>query len=151
MSQSKAFWLFLVHIVREPKGTTQMKVLSLCLLAIFSSSCLTTNPKDTLSMKTKVDILMLSEDLKTFKKECGRFPSAQNWYQELASDSCLESVRKKDVPVLHSRYSREPEDSWHRPIQYTLKDGKSTLQSLGKDGVPGGSGENEDIVLEVEP
>ena len=43
---------------------------------------------------------------------------------------------------------RKPEDCWRRKIIYEVDaSGRITLKSFGKDGVPGGSGRNADIVL----
>jgi hypothetical protein len=40
------------------------------------------------------------------------------------------------------------EDGWHRKLMYEVDpSGTVTLKSLGKDGLPGGSGENADIVF----
>jgi hypothetical protein len=40
------------------------------------------------------------------------------------------------------------EDAWHRSLIYEVgASGMVTLKSLGKDGVPGGSGDNADIVF----
>jgi type II secretory pathway pseudopilin PulG len=43
---------------------------------------------------------------------------------------------------------KKPEDCWRRKIIYEVDaSGRITLKSFGKDGVPGGSGRNADIVL----
>lgn len=43
-------------------------------------------------------------------------------------------------------YANQITDGWHRPLHYRLaSDGVITLTSLGKDGKPGGTGEDADI------
>lgn len=38
-------------------------------------------------------------------------------------------------------------DSWNRPLRYTIdSDDAFTLSSLGEDGVPGGTGDNADVI-----
>jgi hypothetical protein len=59
-----------------------------------------------------------------------------------------------DLPRL--AFKPEPdrylEDAWHRQLIYEIdSSGMVTLRSLGKSGVPGGSGENAEIVLKFPP
>lgn len=50
-----------------------------------------------------------------------------------------------DLPPLEKNRDSSVADGWGRPIQYTAKDMTVTLLSLGKDGQPGGTGEDADI------
>jgi hypothetical protein len=52
----------------------------------------------------------------------------------------------EDLPTLPG-YSNELVDAWNRKIKYEIVGGNIVeLSSLGKDGLPGGTGEDHDIV-----
>lgn len=52
-----------------------------------------------------------------------------------------------DLPNLEKNRDSGFVDGWGRPIRYTKEGQKVTLLSLGRDSVPGGSGEDADIEL----
>ncbi len=43
-------------------------------------------------------------------------------------------------------YDNETTDGWNQPLIYAVDEGGFSLKSLGRDGVPGGSGEDGDII-----
>ena len=49
-----------------------------------------------------------------------------------------------DLPEIPGKSSRN-QDAWGREILMSFADGKATLTSLGRDGKPGGSGEDADM------
>jgi hypothetical protein len=51
-----------------------------------------------------------------------------------------------DVLPVRKGYLNCTTDGWGRPLIYVTEDKGFTLTSLGKDGVPGGSGEDADVV-----
>jgi hypothetical protein len=51
-----------------------------------------------------------------------------------------------DVLPAREGYDNETVDGWNRPLIYRTEEHGFTLTSLGKDGVPGGSGPDADIV-----
>lgn len=51
-----------------------------------------------------------------------------------------------ELPKVQGRDS-EISDGWGRPIRYAVNGRTVTLSSLGKDGLPGGTGENSDVDL----
>jgi type II secretory pathway pseudopilin PulG len=50
-----------------------------------------------------------------------------------------------DLPPLEKNRDGDLADGWGRPIQYTIEGQTVTLLSLGKDGRPGGTGQDADI------
>ncbi len=49
----------------------------------------------------------------------------------------------KEIPG----FNNSPDDAWGRPVVYSFDaNGVVTLKSLGKDGAPGGAGENADVL-----
>jgi hypothetical protein len=57
-------------------------------------------------------------------------------------DSLPKSPR--DLPEMPGKGS-ENQDAWGREILMSFADGKATLTSLGRDGKPGGTGEDADM------
>jgi hypothetical protein len=49
-----------------------------------------------------------------------------------------------DLPEIPGKISRV-QDAWGRDIVMSFADGKATLTSLGRDGLPGGTGEDADM------
>ncbi|TWT77451.1 Bacterial type II secretion system protein G [Posidoniimonas polymericola] len=55
------------------------------------------------------------------------------------------------LPPVENRIFRI-EDSWDRPFEYKVEAGNyAQITSLGKDGLPGGSGEDSDLVVRYLP
>jgi general secretion pathway protein G len=85
----------------------------------------------------------LDKALDTFRLDVGRYPTTEEGLQALVAAPSGEArwngpYLKKGVPA----------DPWGRPYQYQLPGthgGDFDLQSYGKDGVPGGSGEDADV------
>jgi hypothetical protein len=51
----------------------------------------------------------------------------------------------KSLPVRENHANRT-DDAWHRPLIYTIESGNTVvLKSLGADGKPGGTGDDEDL------
>lgn len=54
----------------------------------------------------------------------------------------------QELPPLPEQYNSSLKDGWGRNIIYKkYDDGTVELVSYGKDGIPGGTGSNEDIVF----
>ncbi|MDX1376711.1 MAG: type II secretion system major pseudopilin GspG [Burkholderiales bacterium] len=90
----------------------------------------------------RAQIDALGKALDHYRLDTGRYPSTE---QGLAA--LLE--RPQNEPKWNGPYLRKsvPLDPWGRPYQYRSpgEKGDFDLLSLGKDGAPGGSGENADI------
>lgn len=90
--------------------------------------------------KAQVDAFEKALDL--YRLDTGRYPST-----ELGLKALVE--RPANEPKWNGPYLRKavPPDPWGRPFVYRVPGAKSDydLVSLGKDGQPGGSGEDADI------
>jgi len=90
----------------------------------------------------RAQIDALEKALDQYRLDTGHYPSTE---QGLAA--LLE--RPQNEPKWNGPYLRKnvPPDPWGKPYQYRApgEKGDFDLLSLGKDGAPGGSGENADI------
>ena len=90
----------------------------------------------------KAQLDALEKALDQYRLDTGRYPSA-----ELGLKALVE--RPQNEPKWNGPYLRKavPNDPWGKPFVYKIpgEKGDFDLVSLGKDGVPGGTGENADI------
>jgi len=90
----------------------------------------------------KAQIDALEKALDQYRLDTGHYPST-----ELGLGALLQ--RPQNEPKWNGPYLRKsvPPDPWGRPYQYRApgEKGEFDLLSYGKDGTPGGSGENADI------
>jgi general secretion pathway protein G len=90
----------------------------------------------------KAQLDALEKALDQYRLDTGRYPSA-----ELGLKALVE--RPADEPKWNGPYLRKaiPLDPWGKPYLYRFPGEKAEfdLLSFGKDGQPGGSGENADI------
>lgn len=90
----------------------------------------------------KAQIDALEKALDQYRLDTGRYPS---------NDSGLSALvqRPQNEPKWSGPYLRKqvPLDPWGKPFAYRApgENGDFDLISYGKDGVPGGSGENADL------
>ena len=91
---------------------------------------------------TKAQVDGLQKALDQYRIDTGRYPSTQQ------SLSALQ-VRPADEPRWQGPYLAKavPLDPWSRPYVYRApgEHGEYDLYSLGRDGAPGGDGDNADI------
>lgn len=89
------------------------------------------------------DIRTISAALKMYRLDNGGYPTTTQGLKALAE--------KPTTPPLPSNWSGEgylgevPLDPWGNPYAYTSTGSAFTLQSLGKDGKPGGEGLDADL------
>jgi general secretion pathway protein G len=85
----------------------------------------------------------LAKALDQYRIDTGRYPSAELGLEALVT-------RPANEPKWNGPYLRKavPLDPWGKPYVYRIPGEKAEfdLISLGKDGQPGGTGENADIV-----
>ena len=85
----------------------------------------------------------LAKALDQYRIDTGHYPSAELGLEALVT-------RPTNEPKWNGPYLRKavPLDPWGKPYVYRIPGEKADfdLISLGKDGQPGGSGENADIV-----
>jgi general secretion pathway protein G len=91
----------------------------------------------------KAQIDALEKALDQYRLDTGQYPAA-----ELGLDALIK--RPANEPKWNGPYLRRdiPSDPWGKPYVYRIpgERGDFDLLSLGKDGRPGGTGENADIV-----
>ncbi|HUO23357.1 MAG TPA: type II secretion system major pseudopilin GspG [Caulobacteraceae bacterium] len=90
-----------------------------------------------------------ASSIELFKSDVGRYPTQAEGLKALVQDP--DSLAGWTGPYLKGAQSLN--DPWNDPIVYTLAaDGRSfTVQSLGADGKPGGTGLNADIRAPAAP
>lgn len=91
----------------------------------------------------KAQIDALGKALDQYRLDTGHYPSAEQGLNALVTKPANEN--KWEGPYLTKAV---PNDPWGRPYLYKSpgEHGDYDLLSYGKDGQPGGSGENADVV-----
>ncbi len=89
----------------------------------------------------KAQIVLIEEALDAFRLDTGRYPTTSEGLNALTTGPGVEGW---SGPYLKKT---TPNDPWGRPYQYQSpgSHGEYDLLSFGKDGAPGGEGENKDI------
>ena len=91
---------------------------------------------------TRAQVDALQKSLDQYRIDTGRYPSTQQGLAAL-------NTRPADEPRWQGPYLAKavPPDPWGRPYGYRApsEHGDFDLYSLGKDGAPGGEGDNADI------
>jgi len=93
---------------------------------------------------TKAQIEAFEKSLDTFRLDVGRYPTTEEGLNALVTAPATAGA-KWNGPYLKKGV---PPDPWGHPYQYKAPGSKSEFEiiSLGRDGQPGGSGEDADIV-----
>ena len=91
----------------------------------------------------RTDISNLMQQLKLYKLDNQRFPSAEQGLEALARKPTAGTIPPNWKPYL----DKLPNDPWNRPYQYVNPGGKGEIDvfSFGADGTAGGDGNNADI------
>jgi general secretion pathway protein G len=94
------------------------------------------------SSAAKAQIELLGQALDHFRLDTGDYPTTQEGLNALIVNPNKE---KWDGPYLKKEM---PNDPWNRPYLYQSPGahGEYDLYSYGRDGAPGGDGEDQDIV-----
>jgi len=92
----------------------------------------------------KAQIEAFEKSLDTFRLDVGRYPTTEEGLYALVVAPATAGA-KWNGPYLKKGV---PPDPWGHPYQYKAPGSKSEfdITSLGRDGQPGGSGEDADIV-----
>lgn len=91
-----------------------------------------------------IQLKTISDALKTFKIELGKYPTMDEGVKALVQNPDSETY--KNYPSGgYLDGEKEPKDPWGNPYIYVLEEGKFDLVSLGADGKEGGQDENKDI------
>jgi general secretion pathway protein G len=100
-------------------------------------------PEQARRMKARVQIRNLQSALAFFKTDTGRFPNTSEGLEVLVSSSGLKGWR----PGGYIEGGKVPQDPWGHPYVY-IQPGTHDdydLESYGRDGEDGGTGDNADI------
>ena len=90
----------------------------------------------------KAQIVALENALDQYRVDTGHYPNAQQGLAALNTKPADEA--RWDGPYLKKAV---PNDPWGKPYQYRIpgEHGEVDIFSFGRDGVPGGSGQDADI------
>lgn len=90
----------------------------------------------------KAQIELFEQALDQFRLDVGRYPTSQEGLQALVTNP---GIDKWEGPYLKKVL---PNDPWGRPYIYTSpgEHGEYDIVSYGRDGKPGGEGEDKDVV-----
>ena len=91
----------------------------------------------------KAQIEAFEKSLDTYRLDVGRYPTTEEGMAALLTAPATAGA-KWNGPYLKKAV---PQDPWGRPYQYRApgSKGEYEIMSTGKDGQPGGTGENADI------
>lgn len=118
-------------------------VVILGILATIMMPRILDRPEQARRMKAKVQIRSLQSALGLFKTDTGRFPTTVEGLEALMSNPGIQGWRK---PYIEG--GKVPLDPWGHPYVYVcpgMHDDDYDLESYGKDGQDGGTGDYADI------
>jgi general secretion pathway protein G len=139
---------YMLHAIRHkrPKGFTLIElmivVVILGILATIIMPKILGRPEQARRMKAKVDIRNIESALALFKTDTGRFPTTSEGLEVLVSDPGIKGYSSDGY------LDKLPVDPWGNKYIYIspgLHNKDFDLESYGKDGEEGGSGDNADI------
>jgi general secretion pathway protein G len=107
------------------------------------------NTGDAKTVAARAQVEMLAVALEAFRLDIGSYPSTQEGLQVLVDATAAHSASR--AGKWRGPYLRRglPTDPWGRPYAYENPSSLSgewyTVTSLGRDGEPGGDGEDADV------
>jgi general secretion pathway protein G len=139
---------YMLHVVRHKlsKGFTLIElmivVVILGILATIIMPKILGRPEQVRRMKAKVDIRNIESALALFKTDTGRFPTTSEGFEVLVSDPGIKGYNSDGY------LDKLPIDPWGNKYIYIspgLHSKDYDVESYGKDGEDGGTGDNADI------
>jgi general secretion pathway protein G len=117
-------------------------VVILGILATIMMPKILDRPEQARRMKAKVQIRGLQSSLALFKTDTGRFPTTSEGLEALVGGSALPGSKSSYIEG-----NKVPKDSWGRDYVYLCPGAHDDydLESFGKDGEDGGTGNDADI------
>ncbi|MEI2414704.1 type II secretion system major pseudopilin GspG [Orrella sp. JC864] len=99
-------------------------------------------PDQARAVAARQDIASISQALKLYRLDNGRYPSTEQGLRAL-----VERPANANLPNWRKYLERLPNDPWNNPYQYLSPGvhGEFDVFSLGADGQPGGDGSDADI------
>jgi general secretion pathway protein G len=91
----------------------------------------------------KVQIKSLSSAVRTFRLDNGRYPTSAEGLSALIPPPPANLPRYD--PDGYMEEEHVPEDPWHNPYAYVSDGRRFEIISYGRDGQPGGEGEDADL------
>jgi general secretion pathway protein G len=90
----------------------------------------------------KAQIELLGQALDQFRLDTGRYPTTQEGLSVLVTN---QNIEKWEGPYLKKSL---PDDPWGKPYHYQCpgQHGEYDLFTYGRDGNPGGEGEDKDVL-----
>jgi general secretion pathway protein G len=146
MKEKKQYYM--LHAIRHklPKGFTLIElmivVVILGILATIIMPRMLGRPEQARRMKAKIDIRNIESALALFKTDTGRFPTTSEGLEVLVSDPGIKGYNNDGY------LDKAHLDSWGNKYIYIspgLHSKDYDLESYGKDGEDGGTGDNTDI------
>lgn len=117
-------------------------VVILGLLATIIMPRILNRPEQARRMKAKVEIRNIESALALFKTDTGRFPTTSEGFEVLVSDQGIKGYHSDGY------LDKVPSDPWGNRYIYIYPGVHSRdydLESYGKDGEDGGTGDNADV------
>ena len=135
------------NILRKQNGFTLVElivvVIIICLLAGLVLPQFIKQGEKAAAKATKAQIELLGTALDTFRLDASRYPTTQEGLHALTQKPA--GVDRWDGPYLKKEV---PNDAWGKPYIYKSPGdhGPYDIVSYGADGVPGGEGNDRDVV-----
>ena len=104
-------------------------------------------PEEARRMKARVQIESIETALKLYKLDTGSYPTTEQGLQALVEPPQVDAMAKHWREGGYLEKGKVPKDPWENEFVYLSPgvNGDFDLSSYGKDGEPGGEGENTDI------
>ena len=123
-------------------------IIILGILALYIAPKFMERTGEAKQVKARLDITTFETALKLYKLDSGKYPSSEQGLQALVDKPETGDVPKKWREGGYLEKRKVPKDPWGNEFVYISPgvNGDFDLLSYGKDGVPGGEGEdNKDI------
>ena len=120
-------------------------IIILGILAMWVAPKIMSRPGEARQVKARLDIQNLENALKLYKLDNGIYPTTEQGLQALVEQPETGTIPKKWKPGGYLEKGKVPKDPWGNEFIYISPgvQGDFDLISYGKDGAPGGEGEDD--------
>ena len=139
------------NLKRDSRGFTLIEIMVviiiLGILAVYIGPKIMGRPGQAKQVKARVDISALDSALKLYKLDNGSYPATEQGLQALVEKPETGNAPKKWKEGGYLDKGKVPKDPWGNEFVYLSPGvhGDFDIISYGRDGVPGGEGEDKDI------